>query len=675
MNQTTATAVPLPAVHFLTHNAALSASLGPILFERGVSLESFATRDRLLRRLAVAPGGLLLVDTEALADPDTLGALAEEIQMQLGQSMPLACLVAGQDIRPRLAAMRAGAKAYLQTPMEIEELAERLLDLVEAHSPFQSATHGEVQNRVLVVDDQPVAALFAARVLEAAGMLTERVGDPLAVLDALESFVPDLVLMDLHMPGATGIELTRIIRAQDRFADLPIVFLSAELDTQQQMAALRVGGDDFLAKPVAPDQLVAAVAQRLRRVRERARREGARDAIDPMTGLASLGRLLGRLGQLIGRGGADMDRRALVSLELAGDEETLTRLAVMLAEQAGASDLAARVGERALAMLMRRDDPAALERACTSLTEHLNSSCPEQGLGVGWCTLASSGGDAVTLVSRAGKAARSALEAGDRCPLVYRRERVAEDRGIPEPLLAALLAERLQLLFEPMVTISQSSVARYEVSPRLSCADGELLPPSEFMALAQRAGLAERIDRWLLSAGLNALMTRHAHGQPVQLFIHQSLESVGREDWVDQMRDEINRRELFRLRPVLQFQVEEVAAEADLMTDRVGRLRRLGIRVCLNGLDPSARSQQALEKVPATFVRLARGVAESLDQASLSAFVQGAKAGGAIVIAAGVEAPESIARLCRAGADLLQGPFVRPPSAAMDYDFGGNEVG
>jgi DNA-binding response OmpR family regulator len=129
---------------------------------------------------------------------------------------------------------------------------------------------------VLVVDDQPVAALFAARVLESAGMLTERVGDPLAVLDALDAFVPDLVLMDLHMPGASGIELTRIIREQDRFADLPIVFLSAELDAEQQMAALRVGGDDFLAKPVAPDHLVACVRQRLARARERARRQAVR---------------------------------------------------------------------------------------------------------------------------------------------------------------------------------------------------------------------------------------------------------------------------------------------------------------------------------------------------------------------------------------------------------------
>lgn len=666
-NQGVADAGTPPSIHFLTRNTGLTDGLRPLLLARGLALETFETPDRLMLQMGPAQSGLLLVDTDALPDTDTLGVLAEEVRGRVGHPIPWACLVSGQDIRLRLAAMRAGARAYLQTPIDIEELAERILDLV--------ATRGARPDRILVVDDQPVAALFAARVLESAGMLTEQVGDPLAVLDALDAFVPDLVLMDLHMPGASGIELTRIIREQDRFADLPIVFLSGELDAEQQMAALRVGGDDFLAKPVAPDHLVSCVEQRLRRVRARARREGGRDAVDPLTGLASLGRLVGRLGQLIGRGGADVDRRALVSLELDDDEAALTRLAVALAQQTRAPDLAARVGERSLAILIRRDDPAALVAASETLTEDLNRLCPDQGLGIGWCSLAHSGGDAVTLISRAGKAARSALEAGDRRAVGYSRGPVVRDRDAPGPMLAAILSERLQLLFEPMVTLMHASVARYEVSPRLSICDGELLPPGDFMSFAHDSGLAERLDRWLLTSGLDVLESRQIAGQPTQLFLHQSLVSVARDDWVEHVRDEINRRDLFRHRPVIQFQVQEVAADPELTAERVGRLTRLGIRVCLNGLDASAGSDRVLSTVPAAFVRLARGVVQSLEHEPLGDLIQRIKARGMTVIAAGVEAPETIARLCRAGADLLQGPFVQPPSAAMDYDFSGADAG
>jgi EAL domain-containing protein (putative c-di-GMP-specific phosphodiesterase class I) len=209
----------------------------------------------------------------------------------------------------------------------------------------------------------------------------------------------------------------------------------------------------------------------------------------------------------------------------------------------------------------------------------------------------------------------------------------------------------------------------------LETADGELLSPVAFMPIAQRCGHAERLDAWLLTTGLDALMACRDAGQPAQLFVYQSVLGAGREDWVDQVRDEINRRELFRLRPVIQFQVQEAAADPELAADRVARLARLGIPVCLNGVDAGDASAQALATVPATFARLARAMVQSLDPEPLAELVQRLKERRLTVIAGGVDAPETIARLCRCGVDLLQGPFVQPPSALMDYDFGGMDAG
>ncbi len=666
MNQTIADAGSMPAIQLLTRNAELTTPLRALLLARGFRLETFETPGCLIGAPARSRA-LLLVDLDALPDSDTLGVLVAQTQQDDAEPIPLVCLASGSDIRSRLAAMRAGAKAYLQMPMEAEELSDRLLHL--------ACTQASSPDRVLVVDDQPVAALFAARVLESAGMLAERVGDPLAVLDALDVFVPDLVIMDLHMPGASGIELTRIIRDQDRFADLPIVFLSAELDVEQQMAALRVGGDDFLAKPVAPDHLLACVRQRLARARERARRRGGPDAVDALTGLASLGRLLGRLGQLIGRGGTDADRRALVVLDLDGDEAALMRLAVAVAASCGAADLAARVGERSLAVLIRRDDAASLARASRQLAEDLSrvdfASTPGSALGVGWCPLASSGGDAVTLMSRAAKAARSARKAGDGRPVGYGHDPVPARTSDQEAVSTAILTERLQLLFEPVVSLIPAPSARYEILPRLTTPDGELLSPVAFMPIAQRCGLVERLDAWLLAKGLDAIVACRDAGQPAQLFVHQSLASAGRDHWVDRIRDEINRRDLFRLRPVIQFQVQEAAADPGLAADRIARLARLGIPVCLNGVDADDASERVLASVPAAFARLARTLVQSLDAEPLAELVQRLRERRRAVIAGGVDAPETIARLCRAGVDLLQGPFVQPPSAVMDYDFSG----
>ena len=87
------------------------------------------------------------------------------------------------------------------------------------------------------------------------------------VLPSMIQFNPDLVLMDLNMPGANGIELTALIREQDEFMHTPIVFLSGESSDDLQFDAIESGGDDFLSKPIRPRHLISAVQTRVRRSR------------------------------------------------------------------------------------------------------------------------------------------------------------------------------------------------------------------------------------------------------------------------------------------------------------------------------------------------------------------------------------------------------------------------
>ncbi|NCA68606.1 MAG: EAL domain-containing protein [Sphingobacteriia bacterium] len=661
MEQPLITPTLAPTVLVLTSDPDLADRLGAALAPHGLMLEHHETPASLLSGIRPGMPGLLLIDSRLLPDHQAIAALSIQVQERRGQPLPLAGLVAGADIQQRLAMLRAGACACLDRSLDPALLAERLVDLTE---PTRATA-----DRVLVVDDQPVAALFASRVLEAAGMQTARVTDPLAVLEVLESFAPDLVLMDLHMPGASGIELTRIIREQDRFADLPIIFLSAELDAEQQMTALRVGGDDFLAKPVTPQRLRAAVSECLRIARERAARQAG--AIDPRTGLASLSRLLQRVTQLIRRGGAELECRALVAIEQVGSEEALAHLVDVLRAQLQARDLAARVGERTLAVLVREDRAEHLGAVCDGLSQGLFAAAPDLVMGVGWCRLARGGGDAVTLLSRAGKAARASLRRGDRRLGSYPRAPSRHPAGSAPSTVVAISAEHLRLLFAPMVGVTQQPRARYEVTPRLVSGDGELLTPNQIVPLARRAGTLDQLDQWILTAGLEVLRSACANGCPVQLFLHQSLESVQQDRWVERVRDEINARDLFRVRPVIQFQLQELVEEPRLAATRMRHLGRLGIQVCLNGLDDRPAVIAALATIPASFARLTSDMVQALDPESLSALIQTARGHGLKVIAAGVETPETIARLCRAGVDLLQGPFVQPPGIDMDYDFGG----
>ena len=133
-----------------------------------------------------------------------------------------------------------------------------------------STTAGEAPFRILIVEDDRGQALFAQSVLHGAGMQAEVEMAPDGVIPAIERFKPDLVLMDLHMPGRDGMSLTLQIRQRPEFLHLPIVFLTGDPDPERQFEVLESGADDFLTKPIRPRHLIAAVSNRIQRARQRA---------------------------------------------------------------------------------------------------------------------------------------------------------------------------------------------------------------------------------------------------------------------------------------------------------------------------------------------------------------------------------------------------------------------
>ncbi len=180
-----------------------------------------------------------------------------EICRTLSQSGPVILVTARDSLDFRLAASQAGVAALVQRPVNPIELSEWL-----AH--FTDLTAGKALS-VLLVDDDCVSTAVNSTFLRSAGIDTAVINDPMEVLPYLEHNVPDLVLMDVQMPGIDGVTLTRIIRQTRRFVSMPIVFLSSENDEAQQINARRLGGDDFIMKPVAPRRLVEIVRLRIDR--------------------------------------------------------------------------------------------------------------------------------------------------------------------------------------------------------------------------------------------------------------------------------------------------------------------------------------------------------------------------------------------------------------------------
>lgn len=115
--------------------------------------------------------------------------------------------------------------------------------------------------RILVVDDDVALAEMIGIVLEAEGFAIATCSDGSGALAAFRASNPDLILLDLMLPGLDGIEVCRQIRLE---SDVPIVMLTARTDTSDVVAGLEAGADDYVAKPFKPKELVARIRARLR---------------------------------------------------------------------------------------------------------------------------------------------------------------------------------------------------------------------------------------------------------------------------------------------------------------------------------------------------------------------------------------------------------------------------
>ena len=159
----------------------------------------------------------------------------------------------------RLYSVRAGGDAFYVLPLDIGQLMDKIESLVnhEKENPYH----------VLIVDDDQEQVSYYALLLQQAGMITSVASDPMKVLSVLVESKPDLILMDIYMPGCSGTELTRLLRQHDAFITIPIIFLTFESSKERQLSAIRQGGDDFLTKPIKAENLISVVSLRAQRNR------------------------------------------------------------------------------------------------------------------------------------------------------------------------------------------------------------------------------------------------------------------------------------------------------------------------------------------------------------------------------------------------------------------------
>jgi len=231
------------------------------------NLEALQSRIRVHEPVAVVMD-IVLPEGE-MAGPEFI----RELRRTLTTPLKVVFISVRSDTEARLQAYRAGGDAFYTKPVDVNTLAEKL-DLLSGRRPARAY-------EILIVDDNIEIATLHAKELESAGMSVNVVSDPMKTFEQIDAERPDLILLDVYMPGCSGPELAAILRQHESYLSIPIVFLSREGDLDQQINALGLGGDDFLTKPIDPVHLLSLVTARARH----GRLLGSRIWQDSLTGL------------------------------------------------------------------------------------------------------------------------------------------------------------------------------------------------------------------------------------------------------------------------------------------------------------------------------------------------------------------------------------------------------
>ena len=681
-----AAAAPAWRIYHLTDADGLALELDQRLESLGFELELLETSAELMEILGALAPDLVLVGASFQHELEEIGGVLRATRERTGARLPLLALASEDTVPLRLAARRAGADALLINPKSVDDVVARVRELLD---PDREAAF-----RILIVEDDRAQGLFAESILRNAGMEPLVVDDAFQVLDTMQRFAPDLVLMDLYMPGCDGTELTALIREREEFLHTPIVFLSGESDQEKHFAALDAGGDDFLAKPIRPKYLIAAVNNRVRRARALQKRAERHDPRDPGTGLYDRAFALDRINEALGADNVRDAPGGVLFVEIDGAAQLRDRLGLSVTEQVfadvaslvqaelGGHGIAARFGDGGFVLVCTALDDARLDALATGLRAAIAGHAFSAGNralrlrgSIGICAFRHGFADAAALLNAAERSTREA-RAHDTGVHRFEPPRRAEqelESALITLLRDAVEGDAFELLYQPIVAVQGGEQAQYQTLVRLRDDAGRLHLAAEIVPLAERADLIVDLDRWVLTQALRVIEQRHAEHRPVRLFVSQSPQTLGMRDQGDWLAGQVEARKLPNGTLILELRADEVGGQLASVHAFCAAMVPHGVQFCLSNFELDAEREQLLEQLPVDFVKLAPKYLRAADAQAvrdeLRSAVDAAHRRGIEVIAQRVEDAQAAATLWMSGIDFIQGNLVQQAGRALEFDF------
>ncbi len=667
-------------VYALASSPEQPAQLADELHREGFDLRWFTDSDALQSQMRVQMPQAMLVQVSLLsATAELIDKLVEKAPETA--QVPLIAIGEGDDSQ-RLKALISGAAFYVdgfQDPTLGRQLRAFITEQVS--TPY----------RVLLVDDDRSITEFCSIILRRAGIecLAVQVADE--VLPAVRSFQPDLVLMDLYMPGEDGMSLTLQLRQQADALVLPIVFLSGEQSSEVRFRAIQAGGDDFLTKPIRPRHLLSAVRSRIKRVRALSRQ--LRSASNDNGAVLRRGHFLSSLGEQLTLEdqegtcallaiGVDQASALDSRLGMAAEYELEQALAQRLLQCCDPADRLCLWQEFGFGLLVRRQESKAItelaEAMCLAIAQmpfkvEGENMALSVSVGIANCKPGPAAGVDPWIGT-----AFAALAAAQRCGgnRVEGLLGVEVDEMPPERALwlrellhhaargVGLLAE-----FQPVLALRGQAQGLYALQLRLRDRRQPLVGVArgEYLKLARSQGVLPQIERIALTQALEALDEQRSRGHLANVSVPIELGCFNRTllTWLE---DEIKRRGYKGQFLSIEFDGQTLIERPPLIAI-VKRLRQDGVRVHAIDRSGEMASLEALQALPLDGLRLSAGHLLATRPELITRLIDRWHAGGRVIIVDGVDEVSLLANLWSLGVDYLQGDSVAAPGPRLDFDF------
>jgi len=652
---------------------------------RDIALQIFYDGDALALALNANPPHILLSEAAFVPALSDMLETLERDRPGLSLRMPVVALNRNVNPTRRLMAGLGGADEYLEAPNAME-VAECILHL------HLSCVSDEAPYQILIVDDDRQQAMFCAGVLKRKGMQVTSALSADEALSALTSMRPDLVIMDLYLPGINGLELTAILRQRSDSLVLPIVFLSGEQDTQKRFDALNIGGDDYLTKPIRPRHLATAVASRVKRVRalraqlsqmqENSSSQGVVRRANFLELLFTHAKQNADTVNALGLYYVSLDARAqlMEDLGLVAQSALETELLLRLTATLEQGDVLTSLGGFDYALLARRNS----EERSTAYAEALRQSAFAREFVAANAVLSFSVGiapqhcaknDAERWLNLAHMAAqRAELAGGNRC------ERGFNEPVAPKPerarMIDAMLADapnrnNTNVQYSPLVPLRGAPISQYfqQLALRGETIATANVVRSDYAASAERLGAMPRLDRYALSRALEAIRESARLGGSVMLFVPCAVQSLSGA-LVQALKLDLAHSSSEARALILQLDLHAIELELAAVLPTLAELKRLGIRLALNVHLARANLRLQLSKLAPDFLLLHTDLFSEKAMprfAALQSALQVPLQNGCQLVALDVVKLEQLNTLWNLNIDYFSSALLAP--ARMQFDF------